>query len=133
MDGLKKQAFEKLRGLTTGDTKIDELNDNVARHILGIIGKYENEMTRLDGKKKHFTPAGLHAEIEKAKADAVKELKALNEKANWEKDIEEIQKKFDVIPDKSDLQILIAESRQREARSFMRDFKCDRLKFESEF
>ena len=133
MDGLKTHAFEKLRSISTGDIKIDELNYNVSLHILGIIKKYENEMTRLDGKKKHFTPAGLHVEMEKAKKDAVQELRTLDEKASWEKDIAEVQKKFDIIQDKSDLQVLIAESRQREVRDLMRQFKGDPLKFEAEF
>lgn len=133
MDPLSVQVLESLRAMTSGDKRIDDLNDNVALHIIGIIRKYEEAMTRIDGKKKHFTPAGLHEEIEKAKADAVRELQELDVKASWLKDIEEIHKKFDVVQDKTDLQILIEESRQREVRSLMREVIGDKLIFSKTF
>ncbi len=134
MDPLNVQVLESLRAMTSGDKRIDDLNDNVARHIIGILRKYEEAMTRIDGKKKHFTPAGLHEEIEKAKADAVRELQELDVKASWLDDIEEIQKKFDVVQDKSDLQILVEEGRQREVRSLMREcIGDDKLAFAKTF
>lgn len=133
MDGLKMQVFDTLRGAKSGDAKVDELNDNVANHIIGIIRKYEDAKARIDGKRKHFTKAGLAEEIEKAQKDAVNELKALDEKASWAKDIAEVNKKFDIVQDKNELQILIEESRQREARLYMKEYSGDSLMFTKEF
>lgn len=124
MDGLKKQVFDNLREARSGDGKIDELNDNTARTFLGILKKYKEQIEQVNSKKKFLTPAGRNREIEKIQEKARQEIKEIGKLATWENQIKEVQKKFDS-GEKTDIQILIQEGREREMREYLRDFRND--------
>ena len=133
MDPLKKEVFEALRGVTTGDEKIDDSLKTVAAHIKGILRAHGAAIEHVDRNKGQYTPAGLEVQRTKVGKKARKDLQEIQEKSNWKSKIEAVEKRFDDIESESDIKIFIRESREREIRALMRGFEGDSLLFEANF
>ena len=125
MDPLRKHVFEALQAVTCGDEKIDDSLKTVAAHVKGILRAHGAELEHIERNKSQYTAKGQSVQREKAAKKAQKDLLEVQEKSSWKSDIETIEKKFDVAEDKTDLQILIEEGRQREVRQHMREVAGD--------
>jgi len=53
------QQTNSILSSRTGDYKIDETNKNSSKYFIEFLRNYENEVSRIDAKKNHFTEAGL--------------------------------------------------------------------------
>jgi len=133
MDILRQHLFEALQNTTTGDAAIDDTNLNASYHIVGILKKHEEAMAKIELNRNHYTAEGKDIKRNEAAKESMKELQEVQEKSSWQVDIDKVEKKFDIIADKTDLQVLIEESRQREIRSAMRKIGDDSLLLESNF
>lgn len=119
---MKKVIFDSIRGSRSGDSKLDDLNENVARYITGYLRKYEENVARIKSKKGHYTKAGMDDAIEKARGSIRAEYeKEIGERGGWQKDIAEAQERFDDVTTKEPIQILIEEGRQRETRAYIKE------------
>jgi hypothetical protein len=118
MDPLRRQVLDSIQAMTTGDPKIDELNRNVSLHIVGFLKTYEDDVARIESKRNHFTKEGLQAEKAKAREKAIQSMNEIDSKATWQKDIDEVNKKFDDQAERSDIQILTQVLREQEARAY---------------
>ena len=119
MDPLRQIAFDAFLETKSGDPALDGLNKNFGAHVKMILNGYEADKAKIDAKSKLLTPAGRQVEFDAARAKVVSELNELATH-DFTSDIKEINKKFDVDGNATDIQTLIAEGRQREAREYLR-------------
>jgi len=119
MDYLKQQIFDAKKLAKSGDLKIDESVENVGRIIYGILSKYETALERINANKSQYTPSGLEVQRAKAAKEIQAELNVIREKADYQAQIFELEKKFDDVTAMEPLQVLINEGREREVRAAM--------------
>ncbi len=124
MDPLRLQVYESFLETKSGDEKLDDLNANFGAHVRGILNQFEETKQRIDTKANLLTPAGREAELAKAREKVIEALKEIDAKGSFSPDIKEINKKFDVDGNATDIQTLITEGRQRETREYLRSLNA---------
>ena len=119
MDLLKKQLLASILSDKTGDSKLDEATENLSRYVIGALNNYQEAVARIEGRRDHFTPAGLFAQKQRARAKAREEVKEAFEKNSLAKDIAEVQERFEDHVDRDPIKALVMELRQQEMRRYL--------------